>query len=305
MSKMRFFNIERKIKRLKPLTTSGKELESSHNRRFSIFSPFFLDFFSISSQTPQLLRASARTTQDSFTLIEVLISIALLAVATIGIFSVFPYSIRNITRAVNTTIGGSVARTAAVSLRQYTLDLSRLGDWTQGGFDARNRLVTFLDGRGLSSTKGFKIPEEIPQTGAPNAVKTVPYQIEEAAGDWQGTRRRWSAAFIPASGDGYALQLGVWHIDGGQLLAEKDELSLELLADGTVTVTAAPADFWTQIGRGDYVRNYDQGIWYRIDETDQGSASLKLAGRPIAPCSGPAEAADDMQLVSIYDTAVR
>jgi hypothetical protein len=42
MSKMRFFNTESKVKRLKPLTTSGKELESSHNRRFSIFSRFLL-----------------------------------------------------------------------------------------------------------------------------------------------------------------------------------------------------------------------------------------------------------------------
>jgi prepilin-type N-terminal cleavage/methylation domain-containing protein len=101
MSKMRFFNIERKVKGLKPFTTSGKELESSHNRRFSIFSRFFLDFFSISSQTPQLLRASARTTQDSrltthssqlkthnsrlttqdsFTLVEMLVVIGIIAI---------------------------------------------------------------------------------------------------------------------------------------------------------------------------------------------------------------------------------
>jgi type II secretory pathway pseudopilin PulG len=94
MSKMRFFNIERKVKGLKPFTTSGKELESSHNRRFSIFSRFFLDFFSIFSQTPQLLRASARTTQDSrlkthssrlttqdsFTLVEMLVVIGIIMV---------------------------------------------------------------------------------------------------------------------------------------------------------------------------------------------------------------------------------
>jgi type II secretory pathway pseudopilin PulG len=136
MSKMRFFNTERKVKRLKPLTTSGKELKSSHNRRFSIFSRFFLDFFSISSQTPQLLRASARTTQDSrlkthssrlttqdsFTLVEMLVVIGIILVLA-GLVMGVGRTLRRQARETNTK---ALIRKIEIAMESYK---NQYGHW--------------------------------------------------------------------------------------------------------------------------------------------------------------------------------
>ncbi|KXB05751.1 hypothetical protein AKJ51_04845, partial [candidate division MSBL1 archaeon SCGC-AAA382A20] len=259
------------------------------------------------SHLPDPLSARFISTQNSklktqncrFTLIEILIAVAILAVATMGIFSIFPYSIRNVSLAVNKTVSGSVARTAVVSLRQYRLDLSRLNSWTQGDLQAQKKLVDFLNGQSLTETNGYKIPEEIPENGPPNAAKTVPYGIQQTSGNWQDTRHSWSATFIPASGGGYRMQVADWH--KYKLIASSSDLSLDFKADGSVTVSG----FWDGIDAGDYVRNYDQGLWYKIESVDEASSSLQLYASPVGTPPGPAEAADDRNLVAVYDTAIR
>jgi prepilin-type N-terminal cleavage/methylation domain-containing protein len=280
MSKMRFFNTERKIKRLKPLTTSGKELESSHNRRFSIFSPFFLDFFSISSQTPQLLRASARTThssqltthssqlttQDSFTLIEVLIAIAILAVGLLGILTLLPYAIRTTADVLHNSIAPSIAQSV------FLYDLQ-----------ATDALEGLAEGDTI----------QYPPHGS------VPYRV-----NGEPTRYSWTATIIGRDEGKYDVQLAVWS-DYGLKISGADIYVVESSDEGVIyALELSSEEKLKDLQPGDYVRpEIAGGKWREIDDVEMiypWLAKIKVLGTWDVSVD-KAEVASRYKLIALYD----
>ncbi len=67
-----------------------------------------------------------RRQRSGMTLIEILIAMGILAIGMMGILTLFPLAIRNISIAVNRTMGAAVAKNAIASLSMYAVDLSRL-----------------------------------------------------------------------------------------------------------------------------------------------------------------------------------
>jgi prepilin-type N-terminal cleavage/methylation domain-containing protein len=270
---MRFFNTERKIKRLKPLTTSGKELESSHNRRFSIFSPFFLDFFSISSQTPQLLRASARTThssqlttQDSFTLIEVLIAIAILAVGLLGILTLLPYAIRTTADVLHNSIAPSIAQSV------FLYDLQ-----------ATDALEGLAEGDTI----------QYPPHGS------VPYRV-----NGEPTRYSWTATIIGRDEGKYDVQLAVWS-DYGLKISGADIYVVESSDEGVIyALELSSEEKLKDLQPGDYVRpEIAGGKWREIDDVEMiypWLAKIKVLGTWDVSVD-KAEVASRYKLIALYD----
>ena len=69
-------------------------------------------------------RAAGGSGRSGMTLIEILIAMGIFTIGVMGILTLFPVAIRNVSVAVNRTMGAAVAKNAIASIRLYAIDLS-------------------------------------------------------------------------------------------------------------------------------------------------------------------------------------
>jgi hypothetical protein len=131
----------------------------------------------------------------SFSLVEILVAMGVLAVGMIGICALLPLGIRNTTAALHGSVGASVAQTAFTSLEHYSLDLSR----ENGGFDTN-----------VLSGNSVRFPgEAFPYTAPPDGLlkdngtfSTVRYMGESGYS--------WSGVLTPSQTDRWKAEVAVW-----------------------------------------------------------------------------------------------
>jgi prepilin-type N-terminal cleavage/methylation domain-containing protein len=267
--------------------------------------------------------------RTGMTLIEILIAVGILALGMMGICALLPLGIRNTASSVNQTVAASVGSTAIISLQKNVIDLSRidnslgtqlLGIITGQTLDGSKTLVSLIkqysdahSPPGIDCGYGFLIPNYLDNATDFGNGKVVVFRKWDAAKSvWVNTDYSWSAALVPPEGEPvsdtttYTAQVAIWY--QYDLLYSGASVTLHYNPHSTiVNVQSAPADFWTRVKAGDYVRGNKHGIWYAIAELKPANNELVIAtewpynyGATVS-----AEVASRFRLIAIYDTTIR
>jgi len=178
------------------------------------------------SHQPCASGAARGSGRSAMTLIEILMAMGIFMLGVIGILTLFPVAIRNISIAVNRTIGAAVAKNAIASMRFFAIDLSVAPDEFatitdgappdtelkgQPGFSFSHavrdyHLAAATDGRylghGVYNQDSFKIPGDVnlPASliGGGGAYVAVPWHADFG---WTATLRP-----MPKDDDGDGLK---------------------------------------------------------------------------------------------------
>jgi len=246
-----------------------------------------------------------------------------LSVGMIGICALLPLGIRNTAVATGRTVGASVAKTASVSLEADTVDLSQLGagtadvlgdsgtitlDGDSGDLQLAVKSYNDRPDRTINAQRGFQIPRDLENATAFGDGNVINYrQWDSGASQWVETDYGWSATLIPQGivslQTNYTAQIAVWRncklIDSAAVGANFHIDSPE------VAIVTAPEGWWNAVAAGDYVREINHGVWYKIAEAGKASGKLILTTNfPHDAAGTQLEVASRFRLVGLYGSVL-
>ena len=257
------------------------------------------------------------------TLVEILIAMGVLSVGMISICALLPLGIRNTAVATGRTVGASVAKTASVSLEGDAVDLSQLSadtaevlgdsgtlalDGDSGDLQLAIKSYNDRADRTISAQRGFQIPGDLENATTFGDGNVVNYkQWDSGASQWVETAYGWSATLIPQGTISlqttYTAQIAVWR---NCKLIDSAAVGANFHVDNPqVAIVTAPEAWWGAVAAGDYVREINHGVWYKIAAVSKPDGKLILATDfPHDAVGTQLEVASRFRLLALYGSVV-